>query len=131
MKTQYQCHFPIITVSADLYICETTDGVEYYYEFRVSLESAILMGALYQLYKVMEPLVRATIQWTEQGVNGISLVPFVLLQVVYSYYRVPMSQAFLFQKAGDQDNHTLIVCVELFLVKRTITTCWSMFGLQR
>ena len=102
-------------MSADLYICETTDGVEYYYEFHVSLESAILMGALYQLYKVMEPLVRATIQWTEQGVNGISLLPFVLLQAVYSYYRVPMSQAFLFQKAGDQDNHTLIVCVELFL----------------
>ncbi len=97
-------------MSADLYICETTDGVEYYYECRVSFESAILMGALYQLYKVVEPLVRATIQWTEQGVNGISLVPFVLLQVVYSYYRVPMSQAFLFQKAGDQDNHTLIVC---------------------
>jgi hypothetical protein len=70
-------------VSADLYICETTDGVEYYYECRVSLEPAILMGALYQLYKVLEPLVRATIQWTEQGVNGISLVPFVLLQAVY------------------------------------------------
>jgi len=46
------------------------------------------MGALYQLYKVVEPLVRATIQWTEQGVNGISLVPFVLLQAVYSYYPV-------------------------------------------
>ena len=75
-----------------------------------------LMGALYQHYKVVEPLVRATIQWTEQGVNDISLVPFVLLQVVYSYYRVPMSQTFLFQKAGDQDTHTLIVHVELFLV---------------
>jgi len=61
------------TVSADLYICETADGVEYYYECRVSFESAILMGALYQLYKVVEPLVRATIQWTEQGVNDISL----------------------------------------------------------
>ena len=66
------------------------------------------------------PLVHATIQWTEQGVNGISLVPFVLLQAVYSYYRVPMSQAFLFQKAGDQDNHTLIVHVELFLVNYQI-----------
>ncbi len=41
------------------------------------------MGALYQLYKVVEPLVRATIQWTEQGVNDISLLPFVLLQAVY------------------------------------------------
>ena len=55
-------------MSADLYICETTDGVEYYYECFVSFESAILMGALYQLYKVVEPLVRATIQWTEQEV---------------------------------------------------------------
>ena len=81
------------------------------------------MGALYQHDKVVEPLVRATIQWTEQGVNGISLVPFVLLQVVYSYYRVPMSQAFLFQKAGDQDNHTLIVCVELFLGNYHIVHC--------
>ena len=53
-------------MSADLYICETTDGVEYYYECRVSFELAILMGALYQLYKVVEPLVLDTIQWTEQ-----------------------------------------------------------------
>jgi hypothetical protein len=68
------------------------------------------MGALYQFYKVVEPLVRATIQWMEQGVNDISLLPFVLLQAVYSYYREPMSQAFLFQKAGYQENHTLIVC---------------------
>jgi hypothetical protein len=44
------------------------------------------------------------------GSNDISFLPFVLLQAEYSYYRVPMSQAFLFQKAGDQDNHTLIVC---------------------
>ena len=97
-------------MSTDLYICETTCGVEYYYECHVSFEMAILMGALYQFYKVVEPLVRATIQWTEQGVNDISLVPFVLLQAVYCYYRVTMSQAFLFQKAGNQDNHTLFVC---------------------
>ena len=51
-----------------------------------------------------------TIQWTEQEVNDISLLPFVLLQAVYCYYRVPMSQAFLFQKAGNQDSHTLFVC---------------------
>ena len=97
-------------MSADLYICETTDGVEYYYECCVSFESAILMGALYQRYKVVKPLVRATIQLTEQGVNDISLLPFVLLQALYSYYRVTMSQAFMFQKAGNQGNHTFIVC---------------------
>ena len=62
-------------MSADLYICKTTDGVEYYYECRVSFEPAILMRALYQLYKGMEPLVRATIQWTEQEVMTI---PFCL-----------------------------------------------------
>ena len=97
-------------MSADLYICETTGGVEYYNECHVLFEMEILMGALYQLNKAVEPLVRATIRWTEQGVNDISLLPFVLLQAVYSYYRVPMNQAFLFQKAGNQDNHTFIVC---------------------
>ena len=56
-------------MSADLYICETTGGVEYYNECHVSFEPAILMGALYQLYKVVEPLVRAIIKWTEQGIN--------------------------------------------------------------
>ena len=81
------------------------------------------MRALYQLYKVMEPLARATIQWTEQGVNDISLVPFVLLQAVYIYYRMPMSQAFLFQKAINQDNHFLFVCVELFLGNYHIVHC--------
>ena len=40
-------------MSADLYICETTGGVEYYNECHVSFELAILMGALYQLYRVM------------------------------------------------------------------------------
>ena len=80
------------------------------------------MGALYQHYKVAEPLVRATIQWMEQGVNDISLVPVVLFQAVYSYYRVPMSQAFLFQKSINQDNYTLL-CVELFLVNYHIVHC--------
>ncbi len=68
------------------------------------------MGALYQLYKVVEPLVRATIQWEKQGVNDISLLPSFLWQAVYSYYCVFMSQAFLFRKAVDQDNHAIIVC---------------------
>ena len=63
-------------MSADLYICETTDGVKYYNECHVSFKMAFLMGSLYQLYKAVEPLVRATIQWTEQGVNDISLLPF-------------------------------------------------------
>ena len=91
-------------MSEDLYICETTGGVEYYYECHVSFEMAILMGALYQLSKVVEPLVRATIQWTEQGVNEISVLPFAVLQAVYSYY------PYMFQKDGNQDNHTFIVC---------------------
>ena len=97
-------------MSADLYICETIVGVEYYYECCVSFELAILMGALNQIYKVVEPLVSATIQWTEQGVNDISLLPFVLLKAVYNYYRVPMSPAFTFKKTGNKDNHTLYVC---------------------
>ena len=82
-------------MSADLYICETTCGVEYYYKCHVSFKMAILMGALYQLYKVMEPLVREKIHWMEQGVIDISLLPFAVLQAVYCYYHVPMSQAFL------------------------------------
>ena len=94
------------------------------------------MGALYQHYKVVEPLVRATIQWTEQGVNDISLVPFVLLQAVYSYYRMPMSQTFLFQKAINQDNHSLcvwscsLVIIILFIVDAPVMG-WLDDGHQR
>ncbi len=68
------------------------------------------MGALYQLYKVVEPLVRATIQWTEQGVNDISALPFVLLQGVYMSLPCAHESGLSVSEAGDQDNHTLIVC---------------------
>ena len=95
-----------------------------------------LMGAPYQHYKVVEHLVRATIQWSEQGVNDISLVPFVLLQAVYSYYRMPMSQTFLFQKAINQDNHSLcvwscsLVIIILFIVDAPVMG-WLDDGHQR
>ena len=94
------------------------------------------MRALYQHYKVVEPLVHVTIQWTEQGVNDISLVPFVLLQAVYSYYRMPMSQAFLFQKAINQDNHYFcvwscsLVIIILFIVDAPVMG-WLDEGHQR
>ena len=83
---------------------------EYYNECHVSLRRQFWWEHCTNYIRSLEPLVCAKIHWTEQVVNDISLLHFAVLQAVYSYYHVPMSQAFLLQKAGDQDNHTLIVC---------------------
>ena len=88
--------------STDLYICETNAMSHSSWQF---------------WWEHCTNFIRSWSLWYVRQYNGrnreLMTFPRYLSFYCRRYtwvYRVPMSQAFLFQKAGDQDNHTLIVC---------------------
>ena len=98
------------TVSADLYICETTDGVKYYNECHVSFKLSFLVGALYQSYRYVR-------QYTGRSRELMTFSCYLSLYCRWCTVTTvrPWVKPFCFRRLAIRTT-TLSLCVELFLV---------------